>query len=340
MLVLALIVSVSLAAPAYACACGAYIPNGDAYVVDEKALVRWDGSTEDIVMAMGVQGSSDKAGWIMPVPSEAEVALAEPTVFDELRRLTRPRTEYRDSWWPSFDWLRGDRYGGGAPGGADGGVQVRGQQRLGPFDVTRLGADDPKALADWLGKEGFDKPATLDEGLAPYVQEGWEIVAIKLAPAEGDELTGELQPLRLTFASDEPVYPMRLSRNAERQQTVQLYLLADHRMDPRTAASQTYDPELRFAGRVEASVDTESLKPYLGDGMFLTRWDNLIVEPKSIASDYTFAAADADTAYQEVTVLTRDRGAITSAVLLLLLLAAAIVIVFVVVRRTRGRMTS
>ena len=90
-----------VAAPAWACGCGAYIPDrAGASVVDERAMVAWDGKTQDILMSFNVSGSSDKAAWIMPVPFAAKVSLGHTEAFEELGRLTAPRVEYRDSWWP------------------------------------------------------------------------------------------------------------------------------------------------------------------------------------------------------------------------------------------------
>jgi hypothetical protein len=86
-----------------------------------------------------------------------------------------------------------------------GGVQVLGTARIGAFDVTRLGGVDPAALAGSLGANGFPQPDRLDENLSPYVAQGWEIVAIQLAPDDSGALTGALQPLRLSFESDSVV---------------------------------------------------------------------------------------------------------------------------------------
>jgi hypothetical protein len=130
-----------VATPAWACGCGAYIPDrAGATVTDERALIAWDGDTEHILMSFNVTGSSDKAAWVMPVPSAAEVSLGDPEAFGELARLTAPRVEYRDSWWPTFSWLSADEPldAAAAPPGA--GVNVLGRQRIGPFDVTRLNA--------------------------------------------------------------------------------------------------------------------------------------------------------------------------------------------------------
>src|SRR5687767_14576687 len=100
----ALIVGVALLAltltlPANACSCGAYIPReGDARVVEERALIRWDGQTEDIVMALGVEGESDEAAWILPVPAQATVKLADERLFDELQELTKPLVRVERVW--------------------------------------------------------------------------------------------------------------------------------------------------------------------------------------------------------------------------------------------------
>jgi hypothetical protein len=74
-----------VAAPAWACGCGAYIPDrAGASVVDERAMVAWDGKTRDILMSFNVSGSSDKAAWVMPVPSAAKVSLGDTEAFEEL----------------------------------------------------------------------------------------------------------------------------------------------------------------------------------------------------------------------------------------------------------------
>ena len=325
----------SVASPAWACGCGAYVPDHPgAAVADERALITWDGTTEDILMSFGVTGSSDKAAWVMPVPSAARVTLGEAEVFDELRRLTAPRVEQRESWWPTFSWLMAGATApdtAGAPRGAP--VDVLSNQRIGPFDVTRLAADDPTALATWLSDKGFPHPDGLDRNLAPYLADGWEVVAIQLVPAGQDEsLSGDLQPLRLSFATDSLVYPMRLSRSATMPQFVDLYVLADHRMDPTATPVADVQPTLSFAGRVEKADVSAALAPYVGDGAFLTQWTDHILDPAAIDGDYAFAPASTDSAYQQVIYRTRNRGDITG-----LLVLAAVVAGGVVVARALGR---
>ncbi|WP_123029445.1 DUF2330 domain-containing protein [Mycolicibacterium stellerae] len=333
--------STGIAAPAWACGCGAYIPSQQgASVVDERALIAWDGSREDILMALRVTGSSDSAAWVMPVPSAAQVSLGEAEAFTELGRLTAPRIEYRDSWWPTFDWLTagGPSEGAlaGSPPGA--GVNVLDHQRIGPFDVTRLAAHDATALAKWLTDNGFPQPDGIDANLAPYVADQWETVAVKLAPAaDGESLTGDLQPLRLSFASDRVIYPMRLSRSASTPQTVDLYVLAEHRMDPTSLPVTGNAPTLEFAGRIEGTDVSPALADFVSDGAFLTRWNNVILEPEMIDGDYIFAQADADTAYQRVVYRTRNRGDLTGLTLLVLVGCFGIGLTVLLVRRSANR---
>lgn len=333
----------SLTAAAWACGCGAYIPGQQgASVVDERALIAWDGSREDIVMSLGVTGSSDTAAWVMPVPSSARVSLGEAEAFAELGRLTAPRIEYRDTWWPTFSWLTAGPSEGAMAGPPPGvGLNVLGRQRIGPFDVTRLAAQDPTALATWLTGHGFPHPDGLDANLAPYVAEGWEIVAVKLAPAtQGESLTGDLQPLRLSFASDRVVYPMRLSRSASTPQTVDLYLLAGHRMDPTSVPVAGNAPNLEFAGRIEGKDVSPALADFVGDGAFLTQWDNYIGDPASIDGDYVFEQATADTPFQRVIYLERNRGDLTGLTLLVIVGLGGVAVSVVMTRRRTDKSSS
>ena len=320
----------SLAAPAWACGCGAYIPDQrGASVVDERALVAWDGSREDILMSLRVTGSSDSAAWVMPVPSAAQVSLGESEAFDELG--TAHRSAHRVPRLVVADVQLADR-----------GRTVRGRHGRRPAWSRRqrprpaadrplrcdtAGRQDPAALAKWLTDNGFPHPDGLDANLAPYVADGWEIVAVKLAPAAtGESLTGDLQPLRLSFASDEVVYPMRLSRSASSPQTVDLFVLADHRMDPTSIPVADNTPTLEFAGPIEGSGVSPALADFVGDGAFLTRWNNNLLEPASIDGDYIFEPAVDDTTYQRVIYRERNRGDLTGLTLIALVGAGGIAV--------------
>lgn len=299
----------SLIAPAYACGCGAMVPGRQATMgVDrETSVVRWDGATEQIVMRFTVNGDAEEAAWIMPVPSRADVELGDPDLFSELDDVTAPEQRTRYYFWP-----RGDNWpfssddgltsaeplpGAGAPS-----VGVVGRERLGDFDVARLTATDPDALRDWLDTNGFDLPPDLATGLQPYVEREWEYVAVRLAPKEdGATLNGTLDPLRLSFESDRLIYPMRLSRLADQPQSLGLYVLADHRMEPRDAIGGD-TPQVRFAGRVSAA-ESPAVGALVGADAgpaFLTAIDQYFPRPERIDADHELRATPADTPYRQI----------------------------------------
>ncbi|MEU5249310.1 DUF2330 domain-containing protein [Streptomyces asoensis] len=293
----------SLVAPAYACGCGALLPGDQRMLaVDrEVSVVRWDGAQEQIVMRLTVGGDAERAAWIMPVPHRATVRLGDPALFDQLARATAPLHRTRHHFWPQDgDWplTTGGDTAGPPPPRAAPGVGVIGRQRLGPFEVARLTATDPGQLETWLRGNDFALPAALEGALRPYVDRRWEYVAVRLAPeSAGTVLRGELQPLHLTFAADSLVYPMRLSRLAAVPQSLGLYVLAAHRMEPASRIGGGR-PRVTFAGPVGAT--TGPLAALAAGAPFLTAVAQEFPRPSEISGDHELRRAPADTAYRQV----------------------------------------
>ncbi|MCM9077636.1 MULTISPECIES: DUF2330 domain-containing protein [Streptomyces] len=294
----------ALVNPAYACGCGAMIPDGQSRIgVDrETSVVRWDGRTEQIVMRFTVGGDAHRAAWIMPVPGRATVELGDGKMFDELTRLTRPVHKDRGYFWPrERDWPFSsdtrDGVGDRAPGSAAPPVGVVGREQLGDFDVARLTATDPDALRNWLESNGFKLPDRLATEVKPYVDQGWEYVAVRLAPrGPGHPLRGDLDPLRIRFDSARLVYPMRLSRMAQTPQSLGLYVLADHRMEPASPIGGSA-PEVTFAGTIHPEdgplADLAGAEP-----VFLTAVDQRFPVPSRIDADHELRATAKDTPYR------------------------------------------
>ncbi|MCC0099801.1 DUF2330 domain-containing protein [Streptomyces flavotricini] len=295
----------SLISPAYACGCGAMIPEGYARIGVERetSVVRFDGRTEQIVMRFVVRGDAPRAAWIMPVPGRATVELGDGEMFRQLTWLTRPEFKTRGYFWPrDRDWpfssTTGDSVGAALPGSGDPAVGVVGRERLGDFDVARLTATDPDALRTWLEANGFKLPDGLSAELKPYVDQKWEYVAVRLAPREaGKPLKGTLDPLKIRFDSDRLVYPMRLSRLAKTPQSLGLYILADHRMEPASAIGGA-KPKVTFAGTVTPQDGLAALTG--GKPAFLTAIDQEFPEPARIDGDHELRATAADTPYRKV----------------------------------------
>jgi hypothetical protein len=297
----------SLAAPAYACGCGALVPGGGQQVTvgREVSLVRWDGRQEQIVMRLTVAGDAERAAWIMPVPRRATVELGDAELLDQLAAATAPVHRSRSYFWPrDGDWPLTSGDGTGRPpfpppGRARAEVGVVGRERLGPFDVARLTATDPAALDAWLSSNDFSFPSRLETALRPYVSRRWEYVAVKLAPeTSGTALDGDLDPLHLTFAADAPVYPMRLSRLAATPQSLGLYVLAAHRMEPASRIGGER-PRVTFAGRI-GTATKGTLGEMAAGTPFLTAVAQEFPQPAAISGDHELRRAATDATFRQV----------------------------------------
>lgn len=256
-----MLAGLQVAAPAAACACGGAAPpidGGEVSVDREIAMVRWDGQVEEIVMQLALSADTGDTGLVVPTPSPAEVSLADAALFDDLVEAIVPEVIVEWDWWGRFDLGEGSA---GAPGGGAGDPVILSEVQLGPIQATTLAADDTAGLQRWLDEQGYALPEAVSDQLGPYVDEGWSFVALKLSSDE--PLTGELDPIRFTFASDELVYPMRMSAAATTPQSVRLYLPGEHRSIVTDAAGDVIgEPWVVWAGPVMVPSIAE-LGPYL-----------------------------------------------------------------------------
>ncbi|WP_416971912.1 DUF2330 domain-containing protein [Streptomyces sp. 4F14] len=293
-------------APAHA---GGALIAGDgrrAAVTREVSVVRWDGAREQIVTRLTVSGDAPDAAWLMPVPARASVELGDPALLDGITAATTPSYRTRPHFWPQDgDWpfTSGGRPPGPPPperrpdGGA--GVGLVAGERLGPFDVAHLSAADPAALAAWLRANGYTLPPGLQDALRPYVALRWQYVAIKLSPAAYGALDGVLDPLHVSFATEAPVYPVRL---ASTPASLSLYVLADHRMEPASAVGGSR-PRVTYAGRVPA--DSGALSTFARATPYLTAIAQDL--PARVTADHTLRRASTDAPVRQTVYADRLR---------------------------------
>lgn len=287
---------------AQACACGGFVASDgeDVAASAEYAVLSWDGEQERVLLSMDALATSSDAALLIPTPAPAEAALADTSVFTELETLTAPEEIVDYQWWPDLGMGAGAGDAGAAPG-ADSGVTVLDTLQLGDLEVSVLAASDADELADWLDEHDYVMQDSLADALMPYVSEGWYYLAIRLT-TDADSLTGALQPLDLTFASDQLIYPMRLSAAAPDSQFVRTFVFSDHRMQRTDETAGAGDVTLRFAGEVSPTqVTSDALVSIASDRPYLTVLDQYFFDPGTqIVSDFTFAQAPSDSSYRQV----------------------------------------
>jgi len=92
-------------------------------------------------------------------------------------------------------------------------------QTVGPYEIQPInvqGGDDVAALNAWLTTNGFD--AVDPDQTACYAGEALTYLCIKVRPSDEAQPFGvnvELSPLRISFATDKPFYPLIVSSQQE-----------------------------------------------------------------------------------------------------------------------------
>ena len=108
------------------------------------------------------------------------------------------------------------------------GIRVHDVRQVGSYEITVLETESSRALDAWLEDNGFAGLSEEDEKIvSDYVQDGWYFVAAKLR-RQGDGYSRP-HPLSMSFFSDKPVYPIKLTATVGSNVYLELYVIADER---------------------------------------------------------------------------------------------------------------
>lgn len=279
---------------AQACGCGGFVADQQVRVQQETAVVQLTSGHEVVSMQFAADTTATKAAWVMPVPHRASMELGDQALFDQLDKLTAPEVRTVE--------VEEDGDGSGAGAASPTGrpaVTVTEHVTLGPYDVAQLAGSDPKAVTKWLSDNGFTISDKLSHGLAGYLADGWQVIAVRMSGSGDHSLGGLLPPLRVSFDAVTPVYPMRLSALATTPQALRVYVLAGHKMTATSPAPAAGELTLVFAGRND-QARYPAVPATGGAPAYVTRYDGQWTDPGRITDDITFSQAPADSPYREV----------------------------------------
>ena len=211
---------------AYADGCFVWRRGVDLNEPSQKAIIYWGEGKEVLILQVKYEGQAEDFAWIVPLPAHPEVTVIETnkSPFAEISLYTQRRLR------------RGRKGGANTVDEFEGLVTVLERKIVGVYDVAVLSAIDPGALNKWLNNNGYAFPAERRDLLEHYTKKKWVYVAMRIDPnaLEKDEIkklkVGELQPIRFAFASDEMVYPLKISSSNAGETELLLYLLADSPM--------------------------------------------------------------------------------------------------------------
>jgi hypothetical protein len=212
----------------------------DLYESAQKAVILYGNSTEHLILSVSFEGDAEDFAWVIPLPAKPEIAVTDAELFWELSDFTA--TEI-----PGGKGGVGCAFGGMSPGDHEG-VDVIEEQVVGPYATATLSATNATALADWLNANGYVFPEEGEEIISEYIEREWYFVATRINAMVDVDLfgyeeepeeeptaalaEGAIEPIVLSFASDEIVYPLRITSLSATSPEVLLYVLADHVMVP------------------------------------------------------------------------------------------------------------
>ena len=248
-------------------------------ITEERALVVFDGSRETIVMRFTLPSGArpGDSAWIMPVPARPSVELADGAVFGRIDDATGPERVTEERYHLGFEPSDDDETAGrgpigtGAPAGgapADS-VEVLERRRLGSYEISTLAADDRGALLDWLEDNCYELPPDLAGGVDFYIGKGWIFTAAKVVAPAGADGPAALEPISVSFAAREPVYPVYLTRASERPVGLRLDIVAPSRVDLAGLGPVTREPDREIEEGAPSFV-ADAPVPQPGRGMLMS----------------------------------------------------------------------
>ena len=195
----------------------------DIFQPSQKAIILYENNREDLILAVKYEGNADEFAWVIPVPNYPDIDVSDPDLFRELSKITTEDLPVRTGCARFIPLPLGPA------------VQVLERTIIGPYDVAILSAQDPTALVDWLNSNGYSFPEEGEKILDDYITKEWYFVATRINTGEEATglATGTIEPLKLSFESDEIIYPLRITSLSSKASEVLLYVFADQKVVPR-----------------------------------------------------------------------------------------------------------
>jgi MYXO-CTERM domain-containing protein len=195
----------------------------------------WDQITYD--------GDPTEFAWVLPIKGQVEIGTSSDLLFGVLESATTvelysPQINCPTGNCPSAGGDFGSEGATGA-GGGSGGVTVIAQEVVGPYETVQLQSTDPNALNLWLANNGYSIPADVQPVISAYVSEGFNFLALRLAPGQGVD---SMRPVRITSTGASAQLPLRMVAAGTGAVTpISLWIVGEGRYEPQNFPSFKID---------------------------------------------------------------------------------------------------
>ncbi len=230
----------------------------------------------------------------------------------------------------------------GGANGTVGGITILDRQWAGVYETTTLTGRDGRSLREWFQREGYSFYPSAVPVFEEYLRDGWVFVASKVRRdvAVG---TNSLPPLSFTFATPQPVYPLRLTGVDNGNLDVELFVFGPERARADGFSVRTCRPVSRppadldraswYPERFTLPLLHPGLQSAVGDTLYVTRL-RATLTPSQMRQD---AQLHWDGFEERQEVLYSARGAFTTAANIVMGVAAVASLALILVPNWRRR---
>jgi hypothetical protein len=183
-------------------------------------------------------GAATDFSWVVPVPSVPDVDVADMLMFRELSVFTAP--QFIAPTVPScYQRTIGTMIATPSATVTANSVEVLSAGSVGPYDFVVVDSPEPDALIRWLRENAYQVTEAMEPLIRVYNEEGMVFLAMRL---QADRGTQDIQPVKMTYESELPMIPLRLTAVAARPDMMVLtWVFGDHQAYPMNYAHPTID---------------------------------------------------------------------------------------------------
>jgi Uncharacterized protein conserved in bacteria (DUF2330) len=249
-------------------------------------MIVWDAKskTEHFVRQANFETNAKDFGFLVPTPTVPELGEVDGALFPTMTQITQARHVYQERIETVFGFGRPPESdsrdssqmptASAAPGPA---VEVLHQQEVAGFDASVLRADDPKALTEWLVKNGYEARPALTEWLQWYTDHGWIITAFKLTKTAGPGGRLGTRALRMSFQADRPFYPYRepldMRNTPGKTRALRVFFLSDRKYEGTIGEKGAWPAATEWANQIPGQSNGLTTRLKLTDSTLATNPD-------------------------------------------------------------------
>ena len=188
-----------------------------------------------------IEASTD--AWLAALDASTQTVIVGPTVScggpPQVERESSGGGGCGSSFSSAGSAVATDEDGGAADSATMPAVEVISQQVVGPHDAVTVRSSQGEALGTWLVANGYEIPGGMQPTIDAYASEGFDFIALKLAPGEGVQA---MQPVRVVTPGADPSLPLRMvSAGVGSHVGLELFVLSGGRYETQNFPGATID---------------------------------------------------------------------------------------------------